>query len=91
MVVHEAWCMNKKTPNDSLSKSAAAVADVLAHTIANVNAAALNGNVTFLQTIAELQDSGSYSEIVNRFYRTLAFGTGGLRGRSIGEVVTPSE
>ncbi len=83
--------MNKKTPNDSLSKSAAAVADVLAQTIANVNAAAMNGNATFLQSIAELQDSGSYSEIVNRFYRTLAFGTGGLRGRSIGEVVTPSE
>ncbi len=83
--------MTKKTPNDSLSKSAASVADVLAKTIANINQAAANGSVASLQAISELQDAGQYTEIVNRFYRTLAFGTGGLRGRSIGEVVTPSE
>ncbi len=83
--------MKNKTPNDSLSKSAASVADVLARTIENVNNAAANGSESFLRAISDLQDSGSYTEIVNRFYRTLAFGTGGLRGRSIGEVVTPSE
>ncbi len=77
--------------NNSLSKSAASVADVLAKTIVNLDAAVANENAAFLQAIADLQDSGSYTEIVNRFYRTLAFGTGGLRGRSIGEVVTPSE
>ena len=77
--------------NNSLSKSAASVADVLAKTIVNLDAAVANENASFLQAIADLQDSGSYTEIVNRFYRTLAFGTGGLRGRSIGEVVTPSE
>jgi len=83
--------MKKNNPIDSLSKSAASVADVLAKTAANVSAAASAGNTAFLQSISELQDSGSYTEIVNRFYRTLAFGTGGLRGRSIGEVVTASE
>lgn len=81
--------MKKQT--DTISKSAASVADVLGKTIANIDAAAANGNGAFLQAIADLQDSGSYTEIVNRFYRTLAFGTGGLRGRSIGEIVTPSE
>ena len=83
--------MKNKTPNNSLAKSAASVADVLAKTIENLNKAAANGSESFLRTISELQDDGQYTEIVNRFYRTLAFGTGGLRGRSIGEVVTASE
>ena len=83
--------MKNKTPNNSLAKSAASVADVLAKTIENVNKAAANGSESFLRAISELQDGGQYTEIVNRFYRTLAFGTGGLRGRSIGEVVTASE
>ncbi len=83
--------MKNKTPNNSLTKSAASVADVLAKTIENVNKAAANGSESFLRAISELQDGGQYTEIVNRFYRTLAFGTGGLRGRSIGEVVTASE
>ncbi len=91
MDVHFHPRMKNKTPNNSLAKSAASVADVLAKTIENVNKAAANGSESFLRAISELQDGGQYTEIVNRFYRTLAFGTGGLRGRSIGEVVTASE
>jgi phosphoglucomutase len=41
--------------------------------------------------IAELVDAGEWSELNDRFYKTLAFGTGGLRGRTIGKVVTKSE
>jgi len=41
--------------------------------------------------IAELAESGRWDELNNRFFRTLAFGTGGLRGKTIGEVVTRAE
>lgn len=41
--------------------------------------------------IAELAASGRWDELNNRFFRTLAFGTGGLRGKTIGEVVTKAE
>ena len=30
-------------------------------------------------------------ELNDRFYKTLAFGTGGLRGRTIGKIVTKAE
>nr|MDQ2869047.1 phospho-sugar mutase [Verrucomicrobiota bacterium] len=42
-------------------------------------------------SIEELIESESWSELNNRFYRTLAFGTGGLRGRTIGKIVTSVE
>jgi len=44
-----------------------------------------------LAAVTELAEAGEWRELNNRFYRRLAFGTGGLRGRSIGEVVAPSE
>jgi phosphoglucomutase len=42
-------------------------------------------------SIQELADRGAWSELDNRFFRTLAFGTGGLRGKSIGVIVTAAE
>jgi phosphoglucomutase len=42
-------------------------------------------------SIAELASSGNWEELNNRFFRTLAFGTGGLRGKTIGTVVTTAE
>ena len=36
-------------------------------------------------------DAGNWAELDNRFFRTLAFGTGGLRGKTIGAVVTQAE
>ncbi|MBT8044756.1 MAG: phospho-sugar mutase [Verrucomicrobiae bacterium] len=41
--------------------------------------------------IAELVSNGSWEELNDRFFKTLAFGTGGLRGRTIGRVVTTAE
>ena len=35
--------------------------------------------------------SGNWKELDNRFFRTLAFGTGGLRGKTISAVVTRAE
>ncbi len=41
--------------------------------------------------LAQLVEAGEWAELNNRFYKTLAFGTGGLRGRTIGMVVAPAE
>ena len=41
--------------------------------------------------IAELASAGNWKELDNRFFRTLSFGTGGLRGKTIGAVVTKVE
>ncbi|PYJ85006.1 MAG: phosphomannomutase, partial [Verrucomicrobia bacterium] len=39
----------------------------------------------------ELLKAAEWAELNDRFFRTLAFGTGGLRGRTIGKVVTKAE
>ena len=46
---------------------------------------------TSAQSIAELIEKGAWDELNDRFYKTLAFGTGGLRGRTIGKIVTAAE
>jgi phosphoglucomutase len=42
-------------------------------------------------SIGELVAAGEWGELNDRFFRALAFGTGGLRGRTIGKVVTKAE
>ena len=44
-----------------------------------------------VKAVAELIDAGAWDELNDRFFKTLAFGTGGLRGRTIGRVVTRAE
>ena len=41
--------------------------------------------------IIELLESGEWQEIDDRFFKTMAFGTGGLRGRTVGKIVTKAE
>lgn len=41
--------------------------------------------------VGELVAAGAWAELNDRFFKTLAFGTGGLRGRTIGGVVTRAE
>ena len=43
------------------------------------------------ESVRELVSSGAWTELNDRFFRTLAFGTGGLRGRTIGRTVTRAE
>jgi phosphoglucomutase len=45
----------------------------------------------YLNSVNQLVDSWEWSELNDRFYQTLAFGTGGLRGRTIGKIVTSAE
>ena len=42
-------------------------------------------------SIRELVEAGNWKELDNRFFRTLAFGTGGLRGKTISPAVTRAE
>jgi phosphoglucomutase len=45
----------------------------------------------YSRVIEELVAADQWEELNDRFYKTLEFGTGGLRGRTIGKVVTKAE
>jgi phosphoglucomutase len=45
----------------------------------------------YFRSVNELVDAAEWQELNDRFYQTLAFGTGGLRGRTIGKIVTAAE
>ncbi|HST30725.1 MAG TPA: phospho-sugar mutase [Chthoniobacterales bacterium] len=45
----------------------------------------------YSRVIDELVDAEEWNELNDRFYKTLEFGTGGLRGRTIGKIITKSE
>jgi phosphoglucomutase len=50
-----------------------------------------SASTVYIATVSELARAGEWAELNDRFYRTLAFGTGGLRGRTIGKIVTKVE
>jgi phosphoglucomutase len=45
----------------------------------------------YFRSANELVDAAEWQELDDRFYQTLEFGTGGLRGRTIGKIVTTVE
>src|SRR5439155_16957869 len=47
--------------------------------------------VIYFRSVNELVSWAQWSELNDRFYQELAFGTGGLRGRTIGKIVTAAE
>src|SRR5437899_2379537 len=49
------------------------------------------GSDIYFRSVKELVDAAQWQELNDRFYQTLAFGTGGLRGRTIGKIVTTAE
>lgn len=42
-------------------------------------------------SVRELVEGGHFSELNDRFYQYMEFGTGGMRGRTIGQIMTASE
>ncbi len=48
-------------------------------------------NPLYAAVIEELTESRAWTELNDRFYKTISFGTGGLRGRTIGKLVTRAE
>ena len=49
------------------------------------------GSDVYFRSVKELVHTGEWLELNDRFYQTIAFGTGGLRGRTIGKIVTTAE
>jgi phosphoglucomutase len=49
------------------------------------------GSDVYFRSVEELVRAAEWQELNDRFYQTLAFGTGGLRGRTIGKIVTTAE
>lgn len=61
---------------------------------ARINIALLlagSSNPVSAAAIVELVTANEWQELNDRFFKTLAFGTGGLRGRTIGKVITTAE
>jgi phosphoglucomutase len=65
---------------------------LLASTVANIfQLLSDENNAVYRAAIDELIDKEAWTELNDRFFKTLAFGTGGLRGRTIGKIVTRAE
>ena len=76
---------------DSIT-TAEASGTLLASSAENIRKMLVRGGSPLVEAvIAELSGSCRWEELNNRFFRTLAFGTGGLRGKTIGEVITSVE
>lgn len=73
-------------------QAAVQASDLLAESLANIQHL-LEGATSALEesVIQELVDRKEWKELNDRFFRTLAFGTGGLRGKTIGNIVTSLE
>ncbi|MFT5836582.1 MAG: phosphoglucomutase [Candidatus Azotimanducaceae bacterium] len=74
-------------------ESAGAAGSLLESTVANLK---IWASADFLPewvgaSIAELVEAGEWEELNDRFYQNMAFGTGGIRGRTIGKVSTSVE
>src|SRR3954469_11286486 len=77
---------------NELIQRAVADGQLMELTAANI-ASLLRGATSPLydRVVNELATAGEWRELNDRFYKTLAFGTGGLRGRTIGKVLTNAE
>jgi phosphoglucomutase len=74
-------------------ESAGAAGSLLESTVANLK---IWANADFLPewvgaSIAELVEKEEWEELNDRFYQNMAFGTGGIRGRTIGKVPAAAE
>jgi len=66
--------------------------ELRASTVANIRELiGASASLVYAAAVSELVQAGEWAELSDRFFRTLAFGTGGLRGRTIGKIVTRAE
>ena len=77
---------------DSRIQRAVAHEQLMESTAKNVRSL-LAGATTdlYFNSVNELAYYSEWSELNDRFYQRLAFGTGGLRGRTIGKIITTAE
>jgi phosphoglucomutase len=72
--------------------AAVAAGKILASTYENILALlAASSEPVYKASIEELAAAEQWDELNDRFFQALKFGTGGLRGRTIGKVVTQAE
>src|SRR5215213_4218328 len=77
---------------DSLLSQAATDGKLLDAAKKNIEALfAGSNNPVYRASVEELAQGGQWSELNDRFFQSLKFGTGGLRGRTIGRSVTQAE
>lgn len=73
-------------------QAAANAGDLLAASHDNIRALlAASDNPLYRASIEELASAGQWAELNDRFFQALKFGTGGLRGRTVGRNVTKAE
>lgn len=73
-------------------QTAASSGTLLAASHDNIHALlAASDNPLYRASIEELAAANQWAELNDRFFQALKFGTGGLRGRTIGKVVTKAE
>lgn len=73
-------------------QTAASSGDLLATSHDNIRALlAASDNPLYRESIGELAAAGQWAELNDRFFQPLKFGTGGLRGRTVGKIVTKAE
>lgn len=73
-------------------QTAASSGTLLAASHDNIHALlAASDNPLYRASIEELAAASQWAELNDRFFQALKFGTGGLRGRTIGKVVTKAE
>ncbi len=80
--------------NDLPEKLSAAVASgqLLESAKANIESLLAGASSDIpMNSVKELVEQENFSELNDRFFKTLAFGTGGLRGRTIGRNITKTE
>jgi len=79
-------------PLDSLLQQATADGQLLESSYKNIQSLlAGSSNPVYRASIEELAEGGEWTELNDRFFANLKFGTGGLRGRTIGKIVTRAE
>ncbi|MFZ4763718.1 MAG: phospho-sugar mutase [Roseimicrobium sp.] len=77
---------------DALLSQATADGKLLDASLKNIQALlAGSASPVYHASIEELAHAGEWKELNDRFYQSLKFGTGGLRGRTIGKIVTTAE
>lgn len=73
-------------------QSATEAGHLLPSSLENIQALlAASENPVYRASIEELANGSQWAELNDRFFQALKFGTGGLRGRTIGKVVTTAE
>jgi phosphoglucomutase len=83
---------SKNKPLETAIRKAVDAGQLLESTAQNISTLLCDAPSPFYeQAVGELAKRQEWAELNDRFYKTLAFGTGGLRGRTIGKIVTRAE